>query len=319
MDTHYSNYGMPYPYHLDYIKTGRIKEYDPHMDKSDLMIMTGASANHFVCSLNCMLSFISALPHSSFLFIDYGLPKQDICYLSNAFRLIHDYHLAWNSTAFIYYRVYNWSVFPHWMHMDATNHGGYTWKPICIRDALYEWKAVVMWNDAGNQFRELALRGLSLVKQDGVYISKDVSHFTGRFHPLSYQFLREHGLVKPFDWSSRMGIAAYMLFDYRNEHTRQRILVPWFQCAFTRKCMALIDVPKKYHLPEQAILSSIMLANNISSFQATSYRPLFWRDKNYQSVNSSIVYDLIRDFSSSMKKEYPVDYLLRGCEMHVLS
>lgn len=134
------------------------------MDKSDLMIMTGASANHFVSSLNCMLSFISALPHSSFLFIDFGLPKQDICYLSNAFRLIHDYHLTWNSTAFIYYRVYNWSVFPHWMHMDATNHGGYTWKPICIRDALYEWKAVVMWNDAGNQFREYALRGLSLVK-----------------------------------------------------------------------------------------------------------------------------------------------------------
>ena len=72
-------------------------------------------------------------------------------------------------------------------------------------------------------------------------------------------------------------------------------------------------------LPEQAILSSIMLANNISSFQVTSYCPLFWRDKYYQSVNSSIVYDLVRDFSSSMKKEYPVDYLLRGCEMHVLS
>lgn len=59
--------------------------------------------------------------------------------------------------------------------MDATNHGGYTWKPICIRDALYEWKAVVMWNDAGNQFREYALRGLSLVKQD-VYTFPKMYH-----------------------------------------------------------------------------------------------------------------------------------------------
>lgn len=314
MNTHYSNYGMPYPYHLDYVKTGRIREYDPLMDKSDVMIMTGASANHFVSSLNCMLSFITALPHSSFLFIDYGIQREETCYLSNAFRLIHDFHLACNSTASTYYRVYNWSVFPQWMHMNATNHGGYTWKPICIRDALYEWKAVVMWNDAGNQFKKYALGGFSYLKGDGVYVSKDVSRFEGRFHPLSYSFLNNHGLVMPFNWSSPMGIAAYMLFDYRNQFSRQRILVPWFQCAFTRKCMALIGITKDYHLPEQAVLSALMLTNNISSFQTTSYRPFLWRDKYYQSVNSTIVYSLVQSFSSGMKRTYPIDYLLHGCE-----
>ena len=79
--------------------------------------------------------------------------------------------------------------------------------------------------------------------------------------------------------------------------------------------MTLIGVPKDYHLPEQAVLSSLMLANNVSTFQSTTYRPFLWRDRNYKSVNSSIVQSLVQRFSSGMRKEYPADYLLKGCEM----
>lgn len=51
--SHYVDYNRKYP--LPYVRTGDIEPYDPSRDASDILLMAGASANHAVTLLSCLL------------------------------------------------------------------------------------------------------------------------------------------------------------------------------------------------------------------------------------------------------------------------
>lgn len=61
-------------------------------------------------------------------------------------------------------------------------------------------------------------------------------------------------------------------------------MIPWIQCAYTRRCMALKGVVKENHLPEQGVLSILMRENNItlSLSRYMNFFPFIWRDSNRQ-------------------------------------
>ena len=67
---------------MDFVKTGDIEEYNPFVHKSDIIIMTGASSNHVTTLLSCLLSFSMAFPHSSLVFVDYGISNKERCQLN---------------------------------------------------------------------------------------------------------------------------------------------------------------------------------------------------------------------------------------------
>ena len=70
-----------------------------------------------------------------------------------------------------------------------------------------------------------------------------------------------------------MGCASYLLVAYRDTICRKNIMLPWVQCAYTRQCMTLVGVNKTHHLPEQGVLSLIMMNNNKSAFTTIHFRP----------------------------------------------
>ena len=81
------------------------------------------------------------------------------------------------------------------------------------------------------------------------------------------------------------------MFDYRSDVCRA-IMIPWVQCAYTRKCMALIGVEKSIHLPEQGALSIIMLNYNVTTFFDPPLWPRYSHASNYDSpVLNSIMDD----------------------------
>lgn len=270
----YVNYSIPFPVaSMSYVKTGDIRAYNASIDKSDILLMFGASSNHATYVVYCILSFVIEFPFSPVVFVDYGLKPKDSCYLLNTYRVVNRIWAKFKSSAALYHRIYNWSAFPNWMQMDALNHGGYTWKPIAIADVFAQWKAVVMWNDAGSYFSTNVPRALTVFRRDGVYIPEDFSSFEQQVHTASYRFLMKHGFARPFNYSVKMGRACFMLFDYRNTICRKSIMLPWVQCAYTRQCMTLVGVNKTYHLPEQGVLSLIMMNNNKSAFTTIHFRP----------------------------------------------
>ena len=203
--------------------------------------------------------------------------------LEACFQLIHEYHEAMGRSIPLYFRTVNWDHFPDWMHITkAMNHGGYTWKPIVIADAFYQWKGIVMWNDAGNYLREGYQKALNAVHKEGVFVPYDPARLDIKFHTDCYNFLIDHQLAKPFDRNVTSGRAIFMLFDYRNSVCRENIMIPWIQCAYTRKCMTLKNVTKSDHLPEQGVLTVLIRENNLtlSCTRKNNYYPFIWRDND---------------------------------------
>ena len=271
-----------------------------------------------VTLLSCLLSFVYAFPSSPVLFIDYGVKSQEKCWLRYIFQIVHDVHVKEGSRSFISYRKYDFDHFPHWMDIQGPfNHGGYTWKPIAIADAFYEWKAAVMWNDSGNYYFPEVTMAIQVMREEGLYIPYAWARLSRGLHIESYRFLRHCGFTKELDLKRTTGRGGFMLFDYRHSVVRDRIMIQWIQCAFTRKCMALISVPKKVHLPEQSVLSVLIYNTNItkSCSRLYNYYSIFQRDtkrENYKITNQ-VLYGDIGYGANITRKDYSLDQMLLSC------
>ena len=302
---------------MDFVKTGDIEEYNPFVHKSDIIIMTGASSNHVTTLLSCLLSFSMAFPHSSLVFVDYGISNKERCQLNTILVVLHQFHLAKKSNAILYYRKYNWNSFPDWMRInDPLIHGGYTWKPISIADVFYQWKAVVMWQDAGNYYHSNVNRGINAMRKEGAYMPWDPVPMDRRFKDETFSFLVDHKLIHSFIRRNyHMGGAAFLLFDYRNETCRDRVLKPWMQCAYTRRCMTLKGVMKKDHLPEQGVLSALLISNGIVSScrKNTLYTPTFWMDKQPMKTVSLQLEKDLSDVAQVTGDRYSVSNMFKRC------
>lgn len=303
-------------YILPYVRTGDIEPYNSFNDKSDIMIMTGASSNHAISLLSCILSFARVYANSSILFIDYGMTSTELCWLNHLFSIIHQFHLINNATARLYYRKYNWSVFPDWMNIkERCIKGGYTWKPIAIADAFFQWKGVIMWNDAGNYYHENTQKAIEILRKEGAYIPQDNALYSRMMHNQSYDFLVTHKLIHPFNRQRVMGGAGFMLFDYWNSVCRYKLMIPWLQCAYTRKCIAPICSTIKNHLPEQTIVSILATQNGmVSSCNRTErFTPRYWTDRFLHTLNNTILLTEMQFMSTALGKEMHIDSVFDAC------
>ena len=94
-------------------------------------------------------------------------------------------------------------------------------------------------------------------------------------------------------------------------------MIPWIQCAYTRRCMTLKGVVKAQHYPEQGVLSILMRENNItlSLSRYLNFFPNRWRDNNKQMTvipNSQLQSDM-ELYSEMNKRNYTQQEILNEC------
>ena len=114
------------------------------------LFITGASDNHAAGSVNCLLSIALNYPNSSLLYVSFGSDRMTPL-IMRLLSSIHLFHERIGSRAKIYYRKYDFSHFPNWMHINniTSSRGGYSWKIISVNDAFVEWNSTVIWMDGG--------------------------------------------------------------------------------------------------------------------------------------------------------------------------
>ncbi len=314
--SHYVDYNRKYP--LPYVRTGDIEPYDPSRDASDILLMAGASANHAVTLLSCLLSFVRIFSNSSILFVDYGMADTDLCWLNHLFNITHQFHLAQKAPARLYYRKYNWNAFPDWMNInDTLMRGGYTWKPIAIADAFYQWKGVIMWNDAGNYYHPAITKAVDILRREGAYIPYDHAQYSKKMNIKTYEFLLIHRMIQPINRESGMGGATFMMFDYSNSTCRYQLMIPWLQCAYTRQCMTPIGSRYSFHLPEQSVIAILATQNGLASScnEKTKFTAHYWTDIRIKTLNNNTL--LVREMeylSTVLGKELYVNQTFGTCQ-----
>ena len=239
---------------------------------SELLVMTGASDNHGHGSFNLMYSVLLADPYSSLMYIDLGLSKEYLGYLSAHFDTLHQIQEKMKSNGFLAYRRLNYASLPDWMNLQKTGlqkRGGYAWKVIPMFDAFHEWKGLLSWQDGGSVIIDGLTRELTFARRYGIFVPSSPGNIGKWTHPDMIKFMKENGLatkVKKTDPNCSGGI-VYM--NYSNQ-TVQEIMAKHVECAWTQKCIVPKEASYQNHRFDQASLS--MLLNEYKIPKSMDYK-----------------------------------------------
>ena len=253
----YVNYAAKIP-SAPYIITGDIPQFDNQT--SEVLMMTGASDNHALGSFNCLYSMILADPYASYLYIDLGLSPKFKNVLLTHFNTIHQIQVKMNSTGFVAYRRFKFSSFPRWVRLagNKSQRGGYAWKVIPLIDAYFAWKGILFWLDGGSLIRDGISRELTNARLEGIY--SPYSAFTQKkfTYPATAHFLVNHHLIDRFYPDDLNGSGGHLIIDWSNKTVLNRVMIPYYQCAFTQKCISPRGSNMKNHRQDQAVISAFL-------------------------------------------------------------
>ena len=112
-----------------------------------------------------------------------------------------------------------------------------------------------------------------------------------------------------------MSGAVYLLFDYRNETCRNRVFIPWVQCAYTRRCMTLKGLTFRQHLPEQGVLSTLLISTGMVSScrKETLYAPTYWLDRKSRKVIDKQLEMDLSQMGKQLREPLSMGQVFRQC------
>ena len=253
----YVNYGAKIN-SAPFVLTGDIPRFDKQT--SEVLMMTGASDNHALGSFNCLFSMVVADPYASYMYIDLGLSPRFRNILFTHFNTIHQIQRKMNSTGFVAYRKFKFSSFPRWIKLagNKQQRGGYAWKVIPLGDAYFAWKGIVFWLDGGSLIREGISRELTNVRLDGIYSPPSSDNQRKWTYPATADFLVRNHLIDRFHPSDPNASGGHLIIDWSNKTVLNKVMIPYYQCAFTQKCMSPRGSSMKNHRQDQAVLSAFL-------------------------------------------------------------
>lgn len=247
---------MPDPSFPSFIHFGEVSR--TVYTSSPILFVTGSSSNHIYANINCIYSVVAADAFASIVFVNFGLSGHEKRVLKKHFSFIHSLHLSLNSTAQLYYRVFNFKNFPDWIRIDNYYVGGYAWKVISYMDILREVRGPLMWTDAGSILTGNMSQEMSYMNEYGVYSPYSAGDVATWVHNASISFLQTHHMIREVDSHSLMCTGGYLFIDGGNSTIVDKVFEPLFECAFTKKCISPDFTDRNNHRQDQAILTMLL-------------------------------------------------------------
>ena len=309
----YENYSKVLP-SLPYVLTGDIPRFENQT--SDILMITGASHNHAFGSFNCLISMVLADPYASYLYLDFGITQKEREILFAHMDTIHQIQIKMKSTGFLAYRKFQWSSFPKWLWLEGTAYrqDGYAWKVIAHMDAAFAWKGITIWLDGGNLIREGISRELTNVHVDGIFSPPSSGNQSRWTHPDCADFMIKNKLVEHFSYDDPNCSSGLIVSDYSNSEVVNKVLYPFYQCAFTQKCITPRKSNTDNHRQDQAVLSALI--NNIRTKRSMKrkfdFHPAFrWEFSNNETKCKLIMGNLLRTIQDTFQIKINSTYILQ--------
>ena len=281
---------------------------------SPLLFVTGSSSNHVFANINCMYSIVAADANASIVFINFGLSGHELRVLKKHFSLIHSLHISLNSSAQLYYRVFNFNNFPNWISINNYYVGGYAWKVISYMDVLHEVHGPLLWTDAGSVLNGTMIQEMSYMHDYGVYSPYSSGDVATLVHNTSILFLQTHHMINSVDPFALMCTGGYLFIDGSNATIMKRVFEPLFECAFTKKCISPDLTNRNNHRQDQAILT--MLLHSVGVEKSCTKEYTFLPELRRDCVYRNNCNDIFKQIWKRLRVKYDISC---GCLFFVTS
>jgi hypothetical protein len=224
------------------IKAEQLRE----RDKNSLLLLTGASSNHYMCLRQLLRSIQKHEPKTSVVVYDLGLDANE----REELLKVHNVSL----------KTFPFSSYPEHFNMNHYN-GSYAWKPtlICNENKTHR---KVMWLDAGDVLTKNLDDVRKALKKNGVMITqvdKLVSKWTA-----DKTFINL-GLNRSNFETTRMVRAGIVAFDRENSKSNS-IIDSWAKAAFDRNCISPDDASLLNHRFDMSLLTLTVASKHPTHF-----------------------------------------------------
>lgn len=231
--------------------------YNNKQTKYPYTIVTGSSANHlcslenFLYSLNDLRSNIQPSDFPRVVVYNIGMNRTQIPILNQL-----------QQNGFIDDVItFDHERYPRFWDV-AINSGQYGWKTGIINDARIKYGGVLIWLDAGNQVTEEFILNIHhTVKSEPFYgfWSPKSAYGMGKWtHPGMFKYFGAD--PKEYRYKPNCNGAA-LGFDTNNNTIVDSLILPWFECALTKNCIAPPGSSRENHRQDQAALTYLVYLN----------------------------------------------------------
>jgi hypothetical protein len=204
---------------------------------SDLVIVTGASSNHFGCLKNLLFSVSRFEPKTRVIVYDLGLTAEE-----------HD-ELEKGG-----YEVPKFRFGDYPPHVDIRVEAGqYAWKPIIIADLLRQLGGMILWLDAGNLIGQPLAQVRALLAECGIYSMTSNSTIERWTHPLTLRYLEASPELLPKSCRS-----AGMVGFRSGAPGIDELVERWKACALDSACIGPVGSNRDNHRQDQAVLTVLL-------------------------------------------------------------
>ncbi len=207
-----------------------------------MIIITGASQNHFIPLFNFIKSFLTHYENdetTKLIVYDLGFNLKE-----------------WNSLqkrnamyANIIFKTFRYDLYPSYFDIHV-NAGEYAWKPIIIYDTCIEYGGIVCWMDAGNIIEQRLDELQRIIIREGVHSPKSSGNIAKWTHPLTQEYMkcREDFLIL----TNRNG--ACICVNYELPWVKD-IVKEYRDLACIKECIAPEGSSRENHRQDQAVFT----------------------------------------------------------------
>lgn len=147
-----------------------------------MIIVTGASQNHFIPLFNFIISFIKHYENDDTI----KLVVYDLGFNQKEWTSLQKRNGKHGNIVF---KTFNYELYPPYFDINV-NAGEYAWKPIIINDTCIEYGGVVCWMDAGNIIQHRLDELNCVIKIEGVHSPMSSGNINKWTHPLTLDYMK---------------------------------------------------------------------------------------------------------------------------------
>ena len=122
---------------------------------------------------------------------------------------------------------------------------------------------MTLWLDPGVVLGNTFEKDVEYARGEGLYSPKSSGPIELSLQPASLQFLKRYFAVSVASQNETLCYPSYFLLNTRNETILQKVVLPFYQCAFTKKCILPTISTLSRHRNDQAILSLLVKSVSI--------------------------------------------------------
>ena len=218
------------------------------------VIVTGSSANHYDVSVTSLLPSIRRqVPADkvSVLYYDLGLTDAQAEELQRTFPEVE-------------YRRFDYDIYPKHVHISQPTAGQYAWKPILLREVVYQSPhSLIFWLDGGNSIEGPLDEFFATIEKEGGYTDTTTGNMLDYTHPGMFEYFG----VDPQKYKHKNETnvnGAIIGLNAKDLRIVKSLVEPWVDCALHLECIGPKGSSKGNHRQDQAALGYYWHENHIA-------------------------------------------------------